>query len=831
MAYQAPKWTQLTTPSSATSVNALTSAGDLFSKAIDKAQDTLTSYDEGVESRLQEDSDVNTAALRRRLESATDLDSLNAMQGDISATGLKGYGKRIDADALSQSFDKERGVLRGEFEQEYNEDFSQRLNQAKTPAEYELIRQSMATNPKYFDDASRITALGAGTDKAIQTQTDQSVLEQGIKWRNKSSKEINEEIGNIKGDTPGAQALIAAGNLAAQAALTRETNNFSELTTTKIRAAKTTAEYDEIASEIAKMQIANPEMNLTPLINSSADLKERVDAANQLRIENDLAMELEGNDNVENLTKLRIANKNTAAPNWRVLDSQYASQIKQATENNRSRKIAGISKSGLTASPQDLLAELEKVDTEVLGSEFEIQAYNIAIQQADTRLQDDFDKKVLEELEAAKDVGIVALTDAAKRLKKSLPENSRVDIAGVEQMVNTLREAALGSSVSTITSNKLSEQQATFSGNDTAVRKAVETIGTASNYVTVAKNGQVVFAKNTPQNIIDRVSIEARANGYKEPIRGLTEDKGAFKDDLIQRGFSPDQATSLTDSIDKSLSISFDFNDSTQKDYETEKANLERKQSSKLQNAEKVFDRIETDLFAAKESIQQNVVGDFSEDISVWVENNIAEAGWFGFSENFDKEEINRMTDTLLNTYINVTKNNKTERILIPAPALKVVLSRSRDADGQVDTPTAWAEAGGIEDLARSVEELMNRENDALTRSISALSQYNTEVQKIEVAHAASVSALATSLKVRDNVRQKNLLPDASRAQQRIDLTNFNSSLRNQGRLQQGQGAVSRPSNVTTGAINNSILSSSPRPAWVTNWIQNNLTNKKPTSP
>jgi hypothetical protein len=28
------------------------------------------------------------------------------MQGDISATGLEGYGKRIDADALNQSFDK-----------------------------------------------------------------------------------------------------------------------------------------------------------------------------------------------------------------------------------------------------------------------------------------------------------------------------------------------------------------------------------------------------------------------------------------------------------------------------------------------------------------------------------------------------------------------------------------------------------------------------------------------------------------------------------------------------------------------------------------------------
>ena len=78
MAYSAPKWTQMTAPSGTTSVNALTSAGDLFSKAMDAASDGLKSYDKGVESRLQEDSDVNTAALRRRLESATDLDSLNA---------------------------------------------------------------------------------------------------------------------------------------------------------------------------------------------------------------------------------------------------------------------------------------------------------------------------------------------------------------------------------------------------------------------------------------------------------------------------------------------------------------------------------------------------------------------------------------------------------------------------------------------------------------------------------------------------------------------------------------------------------------------------------
>ena len=166
MAYQAPKWTQMTAPSATTSVNALTAAGDLFSKAMESAQTGLTNYDKGVESRLQDDSDVNTAALRRRLEGAGSLQELNAMQGDISATGLERYGKRIDADALQASFDKERGVLRGEDEQQYGEQFQQQLNDATTIEEYTAIRDGMSANPTWYDDASRIQSLGAGMEGA-----------------------------------------------------------------------------------------------------------------------------------------------------------------------------------------------------------------------------------------------------------------------------------------------------------------------------------------------------------------------------------------------------------------------------------------------------------------------------------------------------------------------------------------------------------------------------------------------------------------------------------------------------------------------------------------
>ena len=179
MAYEAPKWTQMTAPSATTSVNALTAAGDLFSKAMESAQTGLTNYDKGVESRLQDDSDVNTAALRRRLENAGNLDQLNAI--DLSANALQGYGKRIDADALQSSFKQERGVLRGENEQQYNEQFQQQLNDATTIEEYTAIRDGMSANPVWYDDAARIASLGTGTEQAktlaAQQQSNQLIKE------------------------------------------------------------------------------------------------------------------------------------------------------------------------------------------------------------------------------------------------------------------------------------------------------------------------------------------------------------------------------------------------------------------------------------------------------------------------------------------------------------------------------------------------------------------------------------------------------------------------------------------------------------------------------
>tara|TARA_B110000908_G_C10255453_1_gene455110 strand:- start:730 stop:2535 length:1806 start_codon:yes stop_codon:yes gene_type:complete len=185
MAYTAPKWTQMTAPSGATSVNAITAAGDLFNKAMDSANKGLKNYDTGVEARRQDDSDVNTAALRRQLEGAGSLDELNAMQGNISAEGLQGYGKRIDADALSQSFNKERGVMRGDFQNQFNERMSTEFANATNPDEVRKVSEKIAAaneqNP-WLDISSQIDQGSSGLKTALakeaQTATDLQVQQQ-----------------------------------------------------------------------------------------------------------------------------------------------------------------------------------------------------------------------------------------------------------------------------------------------------------------------------------------------------------------------------------------------------------------------------------------------------------------------------------------------------------------------------------------------------------------------------------------------------------------------------------------------------------------------------
>ena len=179
------KWTQLSTPSGATAVDAISTAGDLWKQSMKTLQGGLTAYDTGVETRLQEDSDVNTAALRRRLEGAGSLSELNAMQGDISATGLQGYGKRIDADALNQSFNKERGLKRGAFQDQFNEQISTGYANATTVDEVRAINEQVtAANEQdsWLDVSAQITQGSAGLKTALnkeaQTVTDEQVKKQ-----------------------------------------------------------------------------------------------------------------------------------------------------------------------------------------------------------------------------------------------------------------------------------------------------------------------------------------------------------------------------------------------------------------------------------------------------------------------------------------------------------------------------------------------------------------------------------------------------------------------------------------------------------------------------
>lgn len=210
MAYTAPKWTQMVSPSGATSVNAITAAGDLFSKAMDSASKGLKDFDTGVETRRQDDSDVNTAALRRQLEGASSLDELNAMKSSISAEGLQEYDNRIDRDALDQSFDKERGVLRGEDEQQYNEQFQQKLNDANSIEEYTNIRNSMASNPTWYDDALRIQSLGVGMEGArtLEANTASTALSQS--FAGKSFNELADMAKLIKPGDLNAREDLAA---------------------------------------------------------------------------------------------------------------------------------------------------------------------------------------------------------------------------------------------------------------------------------------------------------------------------------------------------------------------------------------------------------------------------------------------------------------------------------------------------------------------------------------------------------------------------------------------------------------------------------------------
>ena len=660
MAY--PKWTQLSTPSGATAVDAMSTAGDLWKQSMQTIQGGLTAYDKGVETRLQEDSDVNTAALRRQLEGAGTLSELNAMQGDISATGLQGYGKRIDADALSQSFDKERGVLRGEFQQNFNEDFSQKLADSKTPEELALRRAELTqanTENSFLDISSQITNLNTAS-----TAADEKALVQG---------------------------------------------------------------------------------------------------------QNKLTQGIQANNNLEELQALRKANVDTKADNWQALDNIYKQRIDQVTGENQTRFMNEIQKQGLELTAEELIAKRKLVDTKNLDSGAQIEAYTLAIAGADARAQKSFDTKVTSQLEEAKEQGIAALLAKAKTLKAS-PGSSRIDTSGIERMVNTLRQSAVGNSVSSITTQRIGQQQELMASNDKAIQSGVADVPGASDYVTYNDNGQIVFAKNTPQNIKDAVSIAADGYGYKVPTVGLAEDRGALTADLLERGFDPTQAAALTNSIDTALSISFNFNDKTKAKYDKGVGTLEGKQSDAIRNITDIFNADTKDIRSKLSEIEQNIVSAPGEDISTWLQSNVRSSGLIGISAQLDLGEAINVSNRVLEESVTITRNGKEETILVPPQILKIVLSRMMDDDQQVRTESL-TESGSVEEIRARVQAELGKENSVLLSYAAALQEKNEAVNTVELNHAASVSALATELKVKSNLRQQNPLPDVDSAKNRVGTT------------------------------------------------------------
>jgi len=328
MAYSAPKWTQMTAPSGTTSVNALTSAGDLFSKAMDAASDGLKSYDKGVESRLQEDSDVNTAALRRRLESATDLDSLNAMQGDISASGLEGYGKRIDADALSASFDKEQGVMRNEFQQEFNENFSQRMAESKTPEDFAARQAELTqanTDNSFLDISGQITSVADASRSAKEKRTQQETIQFGLDNRGKSYADLTTAIGTIKGVDDGAVAKRAALESEQKVALARETQKVSEDLALLDAGVTDMTGREAYNIALTKAQEKYPQVNFSQLISDAKKSTEEQRNQDETGVTNSLyleALNLSSISDIENLSKKIDTNGPFFAQQTKILEDR-----------------------------------------------------------------------------------------------------------------------------------------------------------------------------------------------------------------------------------------------------------------------------------------------------------------------------------------------------------------------------------------------------------------------------------------------------------------------------------------------------------------------------
>ena len=750
MAYTAPKWTQMTAPSGTTSVNALTSAGDLFSKAMDSASEGLKSYDKGVESRLQEDSDVNTAALRRRLESATDLDSLNAMQGDISATGLEGYGKRIDADALSQSFDKERGVLRGEFEQEYNEDFSQRLNQAKTPAEYELIRQSMATNPKYFDDASRITALGAGTDKAIQTQTDQSVLKTKIGYGGSSYKDLKEQKKSIDETVPGAAENLVNIDAAMLTALKEETSQFAETVAQLIQKAETSADFTEIKKAIANKSVENPDMDMSKFINAQGELKNNLEIEADRVALNTLSTKVTSNENLSDLEKqLTELNKNPGVDNFKERQSLLTSQISKVKSLNETIATNTLQSELSELSYSQLNERTIRLDKSSGQYDEQFKLIDAAKKKILADEQETYDRNAEQKLRDAALLGPKEYKEVKKELQlgQSTDSNkSLLDTGVIKTLDAELKKVAVSNGSNSVITNVITKQQDLFSNNDKAFDAAIDLVTNAKEYVTKDSNGQYIFSVDMPAQMKQRVLDEAEKAGYSPPPKGLV-DTGAFIEELVNvQKFERVDAERMAAEANQTLFSKFNSTPAVKEKIDQGVAAANATLQENLAIEEKTYAQVEKLKDFSNNEISQ-LVGDPEVGVIEWGRANIKSGGFLEPTWGQDFEEIEpEITDIISN---GITYRGKfIPPSDIPKNVIKLVLSRFLGPNQTVNIDN-W-------DLKKAVFQQLENTDDiaALERHITGYKNYTNAVKKHKIANSTEITVLTTNAQAEGGLRR-----------------------------------------------------------------------------
>jgi len=763
MAYQAPKWTQLTTPSSATSVNALTSAGDLFSKAIDKAQDTLTSYDEGVESRLQEDSDVNTAALRRRLESATDLDSLNAMQGDISATGLKGYGKRIDADALSQSFTKERGVMRDNFEQNFRENISQKLANATTPEEVAAV-QAEVTNANaknsWLDTSGQISAVSAADKVAKELQTKQQVTQFGIDLSGKSVKDLQDQRALIDSKMPGAKSKLDSIDRVINETILLESNQFSESIALEIAAAETPEQEAAILARVTKQQETNPEQDLTGVINATSELRTKLQTEDdRIAINTLTATVAQETDTTKLQTQLDKLNETPDVDNYTARRKVIMDRIAVVKGINETKSTNTLIKNIKGKSYDDLTAEINTLSEG--GGQFQEKINIIRLQQSniieEEQKQYDIDTEI--DLRAAAEDGIVSLQTAVNKLKTEgvkTSDGKLINAASIDQIEAEVRGIAAENSKNNATSRALGEQQKLFNNNDSYVKQAIVDIPNAAQYTSVDNNGQPIFSADMPADLKKLVQDRANSLGYTAPPKGILNQEEYISNLIENDGLSRDVAVQVTKDIDTSMYNAFNMSTAGKEKLAEKTAIVDGNLKEDIRLADVVYEK-STTLSGFNNTTIADIVGDPDEDINGWLRKHVDNEKWYYPSEGKDYTEINAQVQDIIENGVDGTKPED-----IPANVIKLVISRRLTARNGDQLAYVNMNTGDLKDLVKSAL----TEVDELTRldkHIKVYKDWREKTSKLKAAASQQIMIDSTDIAIRfGNTRRSDVFKGGS---------------------------------------------------------------------